>query len=79
MLPVLKAVAFQELALRGGSSQPCIVYVTDENGDFLNDFYVVKIFKYEYEPIDIGKIVSYLADVKRNESKFLALLDKLLR
>jgi hypothetical protein len=45
MLPVLKAVAFQEYAIQGGSSQPCIISVTDENGRFLKDSYVVKIFK----------------------------------
>ena len=44
-LPVLKAVAFQEFAVRGGSSQPCIVSVTNENGDYLQDSYVLKIFQ----------------------------------
>jgi hypothetical protein len=45
MLPVLKAVAFQEFALQGGARQPCIVSVMDENNNFLNDSYVVKIFQ----------------------------------
>jgi hypothetical protein len=45
MLPILKAFAFQEFALKGGSNQPCIVSVTDENGVLLQESYVVKIFK----------------------------------
>lgn len=45
MLPVHKAVAFQKYALEGGSSLPCIVSVADENGNFLPDDYVIKIFK----------------------------------
>ena len=45
MLPIFKAFAFQEFAIKGGSSQPCIVSVKDENGNPLNDSYVVKIFK----------------------------------
>jgi hypothetical protein len=44
-LPILKATSFQEFALRGGSSLPCIVSVEGENGDFLKDDYVIKIFK----------------------------------
>ncbi len=44
-LPVLKAVAFVKLDLGGGSCQPCIVSVTDENGNYLKDFYVIKIFQ----------------------------------
>jgi hypothetical protein len=45
-LPVLKAVAFQEFDLGGrSSSRPCIVSVTDENDNFLNDSYVIKIYE----------------------------------
>jgi hypothetical protein len=43
MLPVLKAFAFREYALAGGSSQPCIVSAIDENDNI--DNYVVKIYQ----------------------------------
>ena len=46
MLPILTAFAFQEFALKGGSSQPCIVSVCDERGNFLKDSYVIKLFQH---------------------------------
>ena len=45
MLPIFKAFAFQEFALKGGSSQPCIMSVKDENGNLLKDDYVIKIYR----------------------------------
>lgn len=45
MLPIFKATAFQEYAIQGGSSQPCIISVVDEKGRYLEDPCVVKIFK----------------------------------
>jgi hypothetical protein len=45
MLPIFKATAFQDYAIQGGSSQPCIMSVMDEKRRFLEDSYVVKIFK----------------------------------
>jgi hypothetical protein len=44
MLPILKATAFVAYNLAGGSTQPCIVSVTDEDGNYLDDTYVIKIF-----------------------------------
>lgn len=40
--------------------------------------FALQLAEYEYNPLDIDKIISYIADVKRNESKFLTLLDNLL-
>ncbi len=62
MLPVLKAVAFVTFDLGGGSSQPCIVSVTDENGNFIKDFYVIKIFQDHRRKHSCNEVyASYLA------------------
>ncbi len=40
--------------------------------------YAEQLADYNYEALDIRKIVSYLASVKKKEAQFLALLDKLI-
>jgi hypothetical protein len=40
--------------------------------------YSLQLSEYDYQGYNIEKIIAYIAEVKRNESKFLALLDKLL-
>ncbi len=40
--------------------------------------HVEQLAEFEYGQLDIGNIVSYFADIKKNESKFLTLLDNLL-
>ena len=48
MLPIYKATVFQEFDIAGGSSRPCIVGVQNEKGIYLNDSYVVKIFRQNF-------------------------------
>jgi hypothetical protein len=40
--------------------------------------YAEQLAEYDYAPLDIPHIVAYLEDVKKNESKFIELLNKLL-
>ncbi len=53
MLPVYKATAIDQEALLGGSTRPCLMTVTDMNGN-IEGSYVVKIFKHynteQYNP-----------------------------
>jgi hypothetical protein len=45
MLPIYTATAIKDFAIEGGTSQPCIMSVRDDDGNFLPDDYVVKIYK----------------------------------
>ncbi len=45
MLPIYTAVLIKEFAIEGGASQPCIMSVIDEQGDFLPSDYVVKVYR----------------------------------
>lgn len=40
--------------------------------------YAEQLAEYEYNPLDVGKIISYLEEVKKKESKFEILLNRLL-
>ena len=45
MLPVFHAISVDQYALDGGTTQPCLMMVEDENGHIQASHYVVKIFK----------------------------------
>ncbi len=41
--------------------------------------YAEQLAEYDYATLDIGNIIAYLAEVKKNEPKFVTLLEKLLK
>ena len=45
MLPIYTAFAINVFAIEGGASQPCIMSVMDENGDYLPHEFVVKVYQ----------------------------------